>query len=151
MHTAKTTCPGCNEQVFLDELVRGRCPLCGCALEDFEEDDEFGGLIERQDLTWLVFNYFLYKKFEQLGATPLQVMQFLTDNEGNCHMDGERWEKARFDLVVPLSFLERVRPKRCSVCRKLFFRGGQKRISGELGTMNPEILFECETCRKKNS
>ena len=24
------TCPGCQEEVFMEELVGGRCPLCGC-------------------------------------------------------------------------------------------------------------------------
>ena len=145
MHTAKTTCPGCNEQVYLDELVRGRCPLCGCSLEEFE-DEEFDDSLERQDLTWLVFNYFIYKKFDELGATPLQVMQFLTENEARCDMDGDRWSRVQYDLEVPMKFYERLIPKRCSNCNKLFIRGGKKRIMGTLAGSRPTIRYECDRC-----
>jgi len=150
MHTAKTTCPGCNEQVYLDELVRGRCPLCGCSLEDFEEE-EFDDSYERQDLTWLVFNYFIYKKFDELGASPLQVMQFLTENEACCEMDGERWGKATYDLEVPMKLAERLLPKRCAACNRLFVRGGRKRIAGNLASPGPAIRYECDRCRNEKS
>jgi hypothetical protein len=146
MHTTKTTCPGCNEQVYLDELVRGRCPLCGCSLEDFEDGEDFGECYERLDLTWLVFNYFLYKKFDEMGASPLQVMQFLAENESRCEMDGERWGKTQFDLVVPMSPVERIKPKRCAMCGKWFVRGGKKRIAGELANPGPAVRYECGGC-----
>ena len=42
MQSPHTTCPGCQEEVFLDELVGGKCPLCGCSLEDF--DEAFGNM-----------------------------------------------------------------------------------------------------------
>jgi hypothetical protein len=146
MHAARTTCPGCNEQVYLDELVRGRCPLCGCSLEDFEEGEEFDESFERQDLTWLVFNYFLYKRFDRMGVSPLQVMQFLGENEEHCEMDGERWGKAHFDLGVPMSPLDLLKPKRCAKCGKWFVRGGRKRISGELANLGPAVRYECGWC-----
>jgi len=149
MHTAKTTCPGCNEQVYLDELVRGRCPLCGCSLEEFEDED-FDESYERQDLTWLVFNYFLYKKFDEMGVSPLQVMQFLTENESKCEMNGERWGKAHFDLIVPMSRVDRIRPKQCGSCGKWFLRGGRKRIAGNLAGIRPETVYDCDRCGAGN-
>ena len=71
MHAPHTTCPGCQEEVFLDELVGGKCPLCGCSLEDFEESiGEYDGILDRSDLSWLIFNYFVFKKFVNLGVSP---------------------------------------------------------------------------------
>ena len=71
-HAAHTTCPGCQEEVYLDELVKGRCPLCGCTLEDLEEvESEVDELLDRGDFSWLIFNYFLFKQFTDLGASPL--------------------------------------------------------------------------------
>ena len=71
MQSPHTTCPGCQEEVFLDELVGGKCPLCGCSLEDFDEAfGEYEGILDRSDLSWLIFNYFVFKKFVDLGCPP---------------------------------------------------------------------------------
>jgi hypothetical protein len=57
MQSPHTTCPGCQEEVFLDELVAGKCPLCGCSLEDFDETfGEYERILDRSDLSWLIFN-----------------------------------------------------------------------------------------------
>ena len=71
MQSPHTTCPGCQEEVFLDELVGGKCPLCGCSLEDFDEAfGEYEGILDRPNLSWLIFNYFVFKKFVDLGVPP---------------------------------------------------------------------------------
>jgi len=92
-HAAHTTCPGCQEEVYLDELVKGRCPLCGCSLEDMDglenEVDEF---VDRNDFSWLVFNYFIFKTFTELGASPLKVMELLALYETGCLRVGSHRE-----------------------------------------------------------
>ncbi|HPA08569.1 MAG TPA: hypothetical protein PLW73_08805, partial [Methanoregulaceae archaeon] len=78
MHAPHTTCPGCREEVYLEELVKGRCPLCGCEFEEFDtQDTEIEDYVDRSDLPWLVFNYFLFKRFLEIGASPVQIMQFV--------------------------------------------------------------------------
>ena len=99
MQSPHTTCPGCQEEVFLDELVGGKCPLCGCSLEEFDESfGEYEGILDRSDLSWLIFNYFVFKKFVDLGVPPHQIMEFVAAYEA------ERREAARGmdeDLVHP--------------------------------------------------
>ena len=100
MHAPHTTCPGCREEVYLDELVRGRCPLCGCTLEDFDsQESELEDFIERSDLPWLVFNYFLFKRFLEIGASPLQIMHSLQRSTtrtsratGRSRIHGSSWK-----------------------------------------------------------
>ena len=94
MHAPHTTCPGCQEEVFLDELVGGKCPLCGCSLEDFEESiGEYDGILDRSDLSWLIFNYFVFKKFVDLGVPPSQIMDFLSSYEENTEKPREDGQK----------------------------------------------------------
>jgi predicted nucleic acid-binding Zn ribbon protein len=82
MHTPHTTCPSCHEEVFLDELVGGRCPLCGYSLD---EDDgtcsEYEETLERSDLGWMILQFFIFRRFCSEGANPLQVMQVLSRYE----------------------------------------------------------------------
>ncbi len=141
-----TTCPACREEVFLDELVRGRCPLCGCSLEDYEsstsECEEFA---ERGDFSWLVFNYFIFRKFERLGVSPLQVMQLVSGFEESGGLPTGKAARFRFD--VPMGAVDRLFPKRCAKCGKLFMRGGSKMVEGDLGK-NTEVTsaYHCPHC-----
>ena len=111
MHAPHTTCPGCQEEVFLDELVGGKCPLCGCSLEDFEESiGEYDGILDRSDLSWLIFNYFVFKKFVDLGVPPSQIMEFVSSYEQNADKPAEEWTKTEFSLELPMGTFDRIRP-----------------------------------------
>ena len=141
---AHTTCPGCREEVYLDELVKGRCPLCGSDVGDFEvpdiETDEF---FDHSDLPWLVFHYFLFKRFLDLGASPLQVMALA--NECGDRSPLEKPD-TRFMLEVPMARLDRIRPKRCAGCGKIYINGGKKVVSGDLSTPGYRFLYFCPGC-----
>jgi hypothetical protein len=144
-----TTCPGCQQEVFLEELVSGRCPLCGCDLEDTEEVCEgFDDVIDRSDLAWLLFHYFLYRKFEAMGASPVQTLSLINRCEGAFSGDTTPRETA-YELDVPMALGDRVRLKRCSSCGRLFLFGGKKRISGDLARAGDEIRYTCRNCRSK--
>ena len=137
-----TTCPGCREEVYFDELVKGCCPLCGSEVGDFSEpENELEDFFDRSDLTWLVFHYFLFKRFLELGASPLQVMQLANE----CGTSQEKPE-TRFMLEVPMTRLDRVRPKRCAGCGKIYIAGGKKVVSGDLSTPGSRFLFFCPGC-----
>ena len=121
MQSPHTTCPGCQEEVFLDELVGGKCPLCGCSLEEFDESfGEYEGILDRSDLSWLIFNYFVFKKFVDLGVPPHQIMEFVAAYEQNAEKPPEDRRPRRAPLQsarrqVYASF----RPTRLAGCRTL--------------------------------
>lgn len=147
MHAPHTTCPSCHEEVYLDELVGGCCPLCGYSLD---EDDgtcsEYEEIFERSDLGWMIFQFFIFKRFCNEGANPLHVMQTISRYENLAHCNPADAEKMHFALEVPMSRWERLLPKRCSRCGKIFILGGKAMISGDLSS--PEIVREytCSSC-----
>ena len=140
-----TTCPGCQEEVFLDELVRGRCPLCGCTLEDFvDQAGDMDEIVERSDFSWLVFNYFIFKKFDDMGANPLQVMQLIAGLDECCLNPGPgEFPRTKFEFYLPMRLSDKLRLKKCSRCGRFFFRGGRKILSGDLATPGFEIKYIC--------
>jgi hypothetical protein len=147
MHAPHTTCPGCQEEVFLDELVGGKCPLCGCSLEDFEESiGEYDGILDRSDLSWLIFNYFVFKKFADLGVPPSQIMDLLSTYEQNAEKPREEWTKSDFSLELPMGMLDALRPKKCAKCNRLFFRGGKKEIHGDMRSTKVYTRYFCDRC-----
>jgi hypothetical protein len=141
-----TTCPGCQEEVYLDELVRGKCPLCGCVLEEFDgERSELDEIVERSDFSWLVFNYFIFKRFDELGASPLQVMQLIAGLDECCMNIGSgEIPRTRFDFELPMKLTDRFRPKKCARCGKIFFMNGRKVLSGDLTHPGFTISYFCK-------
>ncbi len=141
MHAPHTTCPGCHEEVFLDELVSGKCPLCGCSLEEFEESfSELDGIIERSDLSWLIFNYFVFKQFVDLGVPPQQIMEFVTGYEDNADKSVEEWTKTAFALELP-----------CAKCGTYFMSGGKKVIEGDMRRTQVVLTYVCGRCHNKKA
>ncbi|RQD83505.1 MAG: hypothetical protein D5R96_02920 [Methanocalculus sp. MSAO_Arc2] len=150
-HARHTTCPGCREEIYIEELVGGNCPLCGSAIDEAdasEETIEFEEIFERSELSWLVLQYFLFKRFQELGANPLQVFRLLSSIEENGDMisSGQEKEHYAYDLDADMSRVERLLPKRCSSCGKLFVRGAKKKISGNLLISGMTISYRCNTC-----
>ena len=147
MHTPHTTCPSCHEEVFLDELVGGRCPLCGYSLD---EDDgacsEYEETLERSDLGWMIFQFYVFKRFCNEGANPLQVMQILSRYEELTQCNPADAEKMQFSLEVPMSRWERLLPKRCSKCGRIFLSGGKAAISGDISSPEHQRTYTCPSC-----
>lgn len=150
-HARHTTCPGCNEEIYMEELVKGQCPLCGSPVEELEAQDEqleYDDLFDRSELSWLVLQYFLFKKFEDVGANPLQVFRLLSavEENGEIVATKKETEELPYELDAELSTLERLLPKRCGSCRKLFFRGAAKKVSGDLLTGGMAVSYRCTRC-----
>lgn len=143
-----TICPYCNEEVYIEELVGGKCPLCGGTLEDPEDEievDEDDG-IERSDLSWLICHYFLFKKLDELGANPLQVMHVIQRFDEQDPFGEDGTVPTSFEVEVPFSRLEKVMPKRCSSCGKLFISGGKKVVRGDAGRPGFAVSYRCSRC-----
>ncbi len=147
-HAAHTTCPGCQEEVYLDELVKGRCPLCGCTLEDLEGlENDVEDLVDRADFSWLVFNYFLFKTFTDMGASPLKVMQLVSLYENACLREEGSQTDTRFELDLPVGRFDSIIPRRCDRCGRIFVGGGRKIITGDLSVPGYRIVHRCRSCR----
>ncbi len=151
-HARHTTCPGCNEEIYMEELVKGQCPLCGSPVEELEAQEEsleYDDIFERSELSWLVLQYFLFKKFQEFGANPLQVFRLLSSVEENGEIVATKKETEKFtyELDAELARLERLLPKRCSSCRKIFVRGASKKVSGDLLTSGMTVSYRCPKCQ----
>lgn len=147
MHSPYTTCPGCNEVVYLEELVSGRCPLCGFTLDDIDNGiNSLEDFCERADLTWLVYNYFLFKRFDELGVIPPQVFELLLSHLRQTHEQGTEPHKLKFRFEIPLTWLEKIKLKKCEICKRKFFRSGKKWVSGSMENSSFSTSFTCKTC-----
>jgi hypothetical protein len=147
MHTPHTTCPSCHEEVFLDELVGGRCPLCGYSLDEDEGVcGEYEDSLERADLSWMIFNYFLFKRFDSMGASPLQTMQLLSRYEEVCNCNPVAMGRLQFELEITMTPLDHLKPKKCSKCGRIFWKGGKKVISGDLTLPDCTPAYICPNC-----
>lgn len=140
-------CPGCLEKVFVDELVAGHCPLCGCVMDDHDgESQDYDEVIERSDLAWIVFHYFMFKRFDAMGVSPLQIMNLISQLEDQCTGGYPNPQKVEFRLEVPMGLWERMKPKRCIQCGKMFFRHGKKVISGNFNQQEIKVEYYCLSC-----
>ena len=102
--------------------------------------------IERSDLPWLVFNYFLFKRFLEIGASPLQIMQLVAAfNDQDLQGNGQKPD-TRFVMEVPMKPIDRIRPKRCTRCGKIFLAKGRKVAAGDLAAPGLEYLYYCKGC-----
>ncbi|OPX69633.1 MAG: hypothetical protein A4E38_01602 [Methanoregulaceae archaeon PtaB.Bin108] len=147
-HAAHTTCPGCQEEVYLDELVKGRCPLCGCTLEDIDEGvNDVEDLLDRGDFSWLIFNYFLFKQFTDLGASPYKVMQLVSLYEDAQLSESGIQVDTRFELELSPGRFDALIPRRCDRCHRIFIRGGRKILSGDLSVPGYRITYRCGSCK----
>jgi hypothetical protein len=140
IHAPRTRCPGCNEEVYMEELVEGMCPLCGFSVDDLAEGGESGEIIDRSDLAMLMAQYFFFKKLDRLGASPGQIMHVIT----KLGEAGRR--ESDFSLELPVGMLDRIRLKRCEKCGGFFFRTGKKMVKGDLMRPGLFISFFCRRC-----
>jgi len=143
------TCPGCKEEIFLEELVSGRCPLCGCSLDDVENPDEdFDEILSRDDFSYLLFEYFVFSKLDKLGADPVRIQQMLSEYEDIVDTDDadkDNADNGNARITLPLRIRERVLPRHCQKCNHFFMRGGSKvaECTEENGL---SVYYLCPSC-----
>ncbi|MDT8357261.1 MAG: hypothetical protein RQ758_02015 [Methanomicrobiaceae archaeon] len=140
IHAPRTRCPGCQEEVYIEELVEGRCPLCGFSVDEIAEEGFSGEVIDRSDIAMLMAQYFFFKKLDRLGAGPGQILQVIT----SLLEAGEK--ESIFSLEIPVGRFEGFSPKRCNKCGRLFFRRGKKMVTGDLERPDLSISYLCRRC-----
>lgn len=139
MQTPHTTCPSCREEIYLEELVGGRCPLCGWSLEDDECQDEF-----RTDGGPVAWNYCILRQFSALGVSPADLLDLALrlEEAAEGDLDGDR----TYTLCVRMTARDRIRPKKCDRCGRIFVAGGEKRATGSFRSPDIATSYRCPGC-----
>lgn len=147
IYSPRTRCPGCREEVYLEELVEGCCPLCGSSFDEIEiQRAVFDDLPARSEISWMVFQFFLYRRLEALGAEPGAVLELITRLEGSMNGDGEECTTETFEIELPTPFIQRFLPKKCSRCGRIYILGGQRVATCSLKTPLVSISDRCPHC-----
>jgi hypothetical protein len=81
-----------------------------------------------------------------MGVPPHQIMEFVSAYEQNAEKPPEEWTETGFGLEIPMNTLDRIKPKRCVKCNKIFFRGGKKSIRGDMRHTHLKVEFRCNHC-----
>jgi len=159
-------CRGCGEEVFGEELISGRCPLCGFQLADDapqypepiivqaeqgsseEEDAEPYGEVLGEFLGDLfsglersMFITHLARDIHGTTGVPLNICKRIARQV----VDEER---SHFQYQVQPSWRDQMALKRCSACGHRHFRVGTKVVSGSVvdGVGEYEISYRCPRC-----
>jgi len=160
-------CRGCQEEIFGEELISGRCPLCGYQVTEdvlpspepiivmqaeqsnmYEEDVEPYGEVVGDFLGDLfsglersMFISHLARDIHDTTGVPYNMCKRIARQV----VDDER---SNFQFQVPSSLREQMLLKKCSVCGRLHFRLGSMIVSGSIvdGIGEYEINYRCPRC-----
>jgi len=139
MQTPHTTCPSCREEIYLEELVEGRCPLCGWSLDDDGCQDEFPG-----DATPVAWSYCVLRQFSALGVSPADLLDLALRLEEGA--EGDLDDDCSYTFCVRMTLGDRIRPKKCDRCGRLFIAGGEKRVTGSFRSPDISTSYRCPGC-----
>jgi hypothetical protein len=147
IYSPRTRCPGCREEVYLEELVEGCCPLCGSSFDEIElQRAVFEELPARSEMSWMVFQFFLYRRLEALGAEPGAVLELVSRLEESMNGDGEEHSTEPFEIELPTPITHRIIPKKCSRCGRLYMLGGRRLAICNLKTPVVSTGYCCPDC-----
>ena len=118
-------CPGCSEEIYREELIDGACPLCG---EQINEDS---------------------RKTERRKQKVNEILDMFEGDIEAVAMTAEPSETSR-ELTIESQpgILDKILPKKCSVCSRWHIRVGEKiyevEIKGDSGTLTKKYI--CRLC-----
>jgi len=160
-------CLGCNEEIFGEELISGRCPLCGYQMNEntipapepiiimqaeqsnmYEDDvepyaevvgDFLGDLFSGLERSMFISH--LARDIHETTGVPFNLCKRIARQV----VDEER---SNFQYQIPSSLREQMTLKRCSVCGRLHFRIGARAVTGSIvdGVGEYEINYRCPRC-----
>ena len=160
-------CRGCGEETFSEELISGRCALCGFQVTDdttpspepiiilkseqsnmYEEDAEPYGEVVGDFLGDLfsglersMFISHLARDIRDTTEIPLNLCKRIARQV----VDEER---SNFQFQVPYTIRDQMILKRCSVCGSYHLKIGAKLVSGSIvdGVGEYEVCYRCPRC-----
>jgi hypothetical protein len=165
-------CPGCKEETFEEELIMGRCPLCGARVMDPGEpanntstepfikcitdyDDatlDLGGAPVRDIINDIFEDIFSgvertllisYMAYDISQNTGLEIKQARNVARQVVDLD-----EAAFEFDVIPAWYDEFRLKRCTRCGKLHLMIGKKILKGRIedGVGEYDIEYVCKKC-----
>ncbi len=136
-------CPRCSECINDEELIEGRCPICGWCSEMNAKKEL------RLSYDALTLFYEFVNRVKESMYYPTE--EYLDYNDKNASIltvhdfeDGEM--QCNFKLIP--TFVDAVKLKKCSSCGRLHFKSGGKllkvEVAGDAGRHH--IVYFCKGC-----
>ena len=75
-----------------------------------------------------------------MGASPLQTLNLISKCDDPSAIGPSYPEGTPYSIEIPMTIRDRIFPKRCSRCRRIFLRGGGL-VTGDLGHTAQEIVL----------
>jgi hypothetical protein len=136
-------CPRCSECINDEELIEGKCPICGW----YSEMNPKKELKLSYDALTLFYEFVnrvqesIYYPTEEYPDYNDRNVSILTVRDAD---DGEM--QCNFKLIP--TFVDTIKPKKCSSCGRLHFKIGGKllkvEVTGSVG--RHRIVYFCEGC-----
>ena len=139
-------CLNCCERISREELIDGRCPMCGW------RQDERSPKVEEIDPSLLILFWQFVRRIEDLLAN-----QASTDSTRRAEgimlvkNPSERKPLHSFDLVT--TRLDKIKIKKCHYCGRYHFRVGNKLLQVQkLGAKSTyRKFYACPKCEQAHS
>lgn len=149
-------CPGCGDEVYVEELVEGRCPLCGEVCGP-SRPGEYGSSPYASDVgRWLIARKAADGLVEYGVRSPGaadEVARSLLDTLDPYTL-GEDFAVRRFRWKCGAGIRDYLRPKSCTFCRERHFLVGAKLLDGVMEIdpaegevdIDAEVHWVCRSC-----
>ena len=165
-------CPGCKEETFEEELIQGKCPLCGTkvmeardtpsqstsepfikCISDYEESPlDFGDGPVRDIINDIFEDIFSgvertllisYMAYDISQNTGLEIKQARNVARQVVDMD-----EASFEFDVVPAWYDEFKLKKCAKCGRLHLMVGKKVLKGRIedGVGEYDIEYVCRRC-----
>lgn len=139
-------CLNCCERISKEELINGRCPICGW------RNDEHTPLVQEIDPSLLMlFSQFVRRIEDSLASQASTDSTCRTEGITLFKNSSERKPLHSFDLVP--TALDKVKIKKCHYCGRYHFRVGNKLL--QVQKLGPKSTYRkfyaCPKCEQARS
>ncbi len=166
-------CPGCGEETFDDELIMGKCPLCGARIKEHKEAPS-GGSPDADSFITCVPDYdempfdmdpsMMDRMYDFFGDIFTDVERMLlisciaydiSQNTGLELKQARRvarevvdQEQAEFEFEVKPEWYDEFKIKKCSKCGRYHLMVGKKLLKGWIkdDDADYDIVYMCRRC-----
>ncbi len=166
-------CPGCGEEVFDDELIMGKCPLCGTKIKEPREVASGGSpdadsfitcVPDYDDMPFDMDQSIMDRMYDFFGDIFSDVERMLlisciaydiSQNTGlelkqarKVARDVVDQEQAEFEFEVKPEWYDEFKIKKCAKCNRYHLMVGKKILKGWIkeDDADYDIVFICRRC-----